>query len=98
MAKKHNLHILKTGGSLRYAPGGLHLALNGLYTHLDRPLHPNTKTLYRQHYPEGSDFMNLSLFVLEAGAGSEEESHAGDEGQGELHVMFECFHGLCVYW
>ena len=61
MAKKHNLHILKTGGSLRYAPGGLHLALNGLYTHLDRPLHPNTKALYRQHYPEGSDFMNLSL-------------------------------------
>ena len=61
MAKKHNLHILKTGGSLRYAAGGLHLALNGLYTHLDRPLHPNTKTLYRQHYPEGSDFMNLSL-------------------------------------
>ncbi len=61
MAKKHNLHILKTGGSLRYAPGGLHLALNGLYTHLNRPLHPNTKALYRQHYPEGSDFMNLSL-------------------------------------
>lgn len=61
MAKKHNLHILKTGGSLRYAPGGLHIALNGLYTHLDRPLRPDTKVLYRQHYAEGSDFLNLSL-------------------------------------
>ena len=61
MGKKHNLHILRTGGSLRYAPGGFHLDLNGLYTHLDRPLHPNTQTLYRQHYPQGSDFLNLSL-------------------------------------
>lgn len=61
MAKKHNLHVLKTGGCLRYAPGGFHLGLNGLYTHLDRPLHPNTNTLYRQHYPQGSDFVNMSL-------------------------------------
>ena len=61
MAKKYNLHMLKSGGSLRYAPGGLHIALNGLYTHLDRPLHPNTKALYRRHYAEGSDFLNLSL-------------------------------------
>ena len=61
MAKKHNLHVLKTGGSLRYAPGGFHLGLNGLYTHLDSPLHPNTNTLYRQHYPQGSDFVNMSL-------------------------------------
>lgn len=61
MAKKHNLHVLKTGGSLRYAPGGFHLGLNGLYTHLDRPLRPNTNTLYRQHYPQGSDFVNMSL-------------------------------------
>ena len=61
MAKKHNLHLLKAGGSLRYAPGGFHLAVNGLYTHLDSPLHPNTNALYRQHYPRGSDFMNLSL-------------------------------------
>ena len=61
MAKKHDLHVLKTGGSLRYAPGGFHLALNGLYTHLDRPLRPNTNSLYRRHYPQGSDFVNLSL-------------------------------------
>ena len=35
--------------------------MNALYTHLDRTLKPNTSTLYRQHYPQGTDFLNLSL-------------------------------------
>ena len=61
MNKKHNLNILQTGGSLRYDDHGIHLGLNGLYTHLDRPLMPNTSVLYRRHYPQGSDFTNMSL-------------------------------------
>ena len=61
MSKKHNLHLLKTGGSLRYNAHGYHLGINALYTHLDRTLRPNTATLYRQYYPQGSDFLNLSL-------------------------------------
>jgi len=61
MSKKHNLHLLKTGGSLRYNAHGYHLGMNALYTHLDRTLSPNTATLYRQYYPQGSDFLNLSL-------------------------------------
>ena len=61
MAKKHNLHQLKTGGSLRYNAHGLRLGVNTLYTHLDRRLNPNTQPLYRRHYPQGSDFLNLSL-------------------------------------
>ena len=61
MRKKHNLHLLKTGGSLRYNAHGLRLGVNTLYTHLDRTLKPNTSTLYRRHYPQGSDFLNLSL-------------------------------------
>lgn len=61
MGKKHNLHLLKTGGSLRYHGRGLRLGVNILYTHLDRTLHPNTSPLYRRHYPQGSDFLNLSL-------------------------------------
>lgn len=61
MEKKHNLHQLKTGGGLRYNAHGLRLGVNTLYTHLDKPLHPNTSTLYRRHYPQGSDFLNLSL-------------------------------------
>ena len=61
MDKKHNLHVLKTGGSLRYNAHGLRLGVNTLYTHLDKTLKPNTSTLYRRHYPQGSDFLNLSL-------------------------------------
>ena len=61
LAKKHNLHVLKTGGSLRYNANGLHLGLNGLYVHLDRPLHPNTKQLYNLYKPHGRDFVNMSV-------------------------------------
>lgn len=61
MAKKHNLHALKTGGSLRFQRSGFHLGLNALYVHLDRNLQPNTSYLYRQHYPQGQDFVNTSL-------------------------------------
>ena len=61
MDKKHNLHPFKTGGSLRYDAHGVRLGMNALYTHLDRTLKPNTSVLYRQHYPQGTDFLNLSL-------------------------------------
>lgn len=61
MAKKNNLHVLKTGGSLRYVKHGIHLGLNALYVHLDKLLKPNTSILYRQHYPQGDEFLNTSL-------------------------------------
>ena len=61
MAKKNNLHVLKTGGSLRYGRNGIRLGLNALYVHLDRMLKPNTSVLYRQHYPQGQEFLNTSL-------------------------------------
>ena len=61
MQKKHNLQVLKTGGSLRYEQHGLHLGANALYVHLDKPLRPNTSVLYRQHAAQGTDFLNLSL-------------------------------------
>ena len=61
MNKKHNLHPFKTGGCLRFNARGYRLGMNALYTHLDRTLKPNTSALYRQHYPQGTDFLNLSL-------------------------------------
>ncbi len=61
MNKKHNLHMLKTGGNLRYQAHGIRLGLNALYTHLDKELNPNISTLYRRYYPRGTDFLNLSL-------------------------------------
>jgi len=61
MEKKHNLHAFKAGGSLRYQKKRLHFGTNILYTHFDRELQPNTNVLYRQHYAQGSNYMNASL-------------------------------------
>ena len=61
MGKKHNLHALKTGGTIRFQRWGFHVGVNALYTHLDRTLKPNTSVLYREHYAKGTDFMNTSL-------------------------------------
>lgn len=61
LAKKHNMHALKTGGSLRYNANGLHVGLNGLYVHLDRQLRPNTNQLYNLYKPQGCDFVNMSV-------------------------------------
>lgn len=61
MAKKHNLHAFKTGGSLRYDAGRLHLALNALYAHLDRKLSPDKSYLYNYYRPEGTEFKNASI-------------------------------------
>ena len=61
MEKKHNLHALKVGGTVRYDRGRMHLALNALYNHLDRELKPNKEQVYNYYKPEGTDFMNASI-------------------------------------
>lgn len=61
MAKKHNLHALKAGGSLLLRRNGFHVGANFVYTHLDRKLQPNTDILYRRNYPQGTSFINGSL-------------------------------------
>ena len=45
MDKKHNLEVLKIGGSLLYTSHGLQVGLNTLYAHLSRRLQPNTALL-----------------------------------------------------
>lgn len=61
LAKKNNLHALKTGGTIKYNGGRVHLALNALYAHLDRRLSPSKTQLYNYFKPEGTDFMNASV-------------------------------------
>ena len=61
IAKKNNLHALKTGGTIKYDGGRVHLALNALYAHLDRRLSPSKTQLYNYFKPEGTDFMNASV-------------------------------------
>ena len=61
LAKKNNLHALKTGGTIKYNGGRVHLALNALYAHLDRRLSPSKTQLYNYFKPEGADFVNASV-------------------------------------
>lgn len=61
MDKKHNLNMMKAGGSISYQNRGLHVGLNMAYSQLSRELKPNTSALYRKNYPQGKDFLNTSL-------------------------------------
>ena len=62
MDKKHNTHETDLGISLGWRKGTLYVNANGLYTHMDRQLTPQSENLlYRLYAAEGSDFANFSL-------------------------------------
>ena len=61
MRRKHNVTQTDAGLHLDYRLGALRLGATAVYTHLSRSLQPNTQTLYRRHYPTGTDFLNASL-------------------------------------
>ena len=60
LEKKNNLKNMTFGGNVRYQANGYHAGLNLVGTHLNRELKPNTAVLYRQHYAQGYDFLNVS--------------------------------------
>ena len=60
MAKKGNSHATDAGAHLAWRQGGLHAGITALYTHTDRDLRPDTKTIYRRYYAQGNDFLNVS--------------------------------------
>ena len=60
LEKKNNLKNTTVGGNLRYQANGVHAGVNLIATHLNRELKPNTSTLYRRHYAQGLDFLNVS--------------------------------------
>ena len=60
LEKKDNLKNTTFGGNVRYQANGCHLGVNMVATHLNRELKPNTAVLYRQHYAQGYDFLNVS--------------------------------------
>ena len=60
MEKKNNSHAADAGTHIGYRQGGLHAGATVLYTHFDRQLCPNTKTLYRRYNAQGNNFMNVS--------------------------------------
>lgn len=61
MARKDNTHLTAAGTRLAFSSQGWRLGFNAVGTHLDRRLQPATSTLYRRHYPSGTDFLNASV-------------------------------------
>lgn len=59
--RKHNTRQTLAGAHTALHYGALQVGITALYTAFDRPLAPNTHTLYRRHAPSGSHFHNLSL-------------------------------------
>ena len=60
MEKKHNSHATDAGAHIAWRRNGFHAGATALYTHFDRTLRPQVATLYRRHYAQGQDFLNLS--------------------------------------
>lgn len=58
--KKNNSHATDGGTHIAYRRGGLHAGATAVYTHLDRDLSPDTRTLYRRYNAQGNNFLNLS--------------------------------------
>lgn len=61
MNKKNNTYATDAGANIRYATKKMHIGASLAYTHLDRELCPNTKSLFRKYYNSGSTFVNAGL-------------------------------------
>ena len=59
--KKNNTSLTAGGMNARWNLEDFSLGATAVFTHLSRPLNPNKSAVYKQIYPEGSDFFNVSL-------------------------------------
>ncbi len=60
MNKKNNITQTMTGANLYWSNHGWHAGLSGVFTRYDKELQPNTAQRYRQYYPQGNNFWNIS--------------------------------------
>lgn len=60
MNKKHNTTEWLIGGNINYRSKIFHGGITGISNHLNRELKPNTSQRYRQYYPSGKHFWNVS--------------------------------------
>lgn len=82
--KKNNSSQALIGGNLNYFHNGFHVGMTGLYTSLDKPLLPKKTSLYKQYYPEGKGFWNLSV---DYGYRGHRLSISGETATGDCHAI-----------
>lgn len=61
MDRKDNTGQWAAGASILRARSLYYIGATAAFVHYDRTLRPNTQTLYRRHYAQGSDFWNASV-------------------------------------
>ncbi len=61
MKRRHNTHLTAVGSRLAFNSGRWLVALNGVYTSMDRELAPSTTSLYRRYNAKGRHFSNASI-------------------------------------
>ena len=59
--KKYNTSLMAGGMNAKWNHKDFSLGATAVFTHIDRPLNPNKSAVYKQIYPEGSNFFNASL-------------------------------------
>ncbi|MCI6196361.1 MAG: helix-hairpin-helix domain-containing protein [Prevotella sp.] len=59
--KKNNTSLTAGGINARWNLEDFSLGATAVFTHINRPLSPNKSAVYKQIYPEGSNFFNASL-------------------------------------
>ena len=60
MNKKHNATETLMGGNINYRNKRFHVGLTGFYDIFNREIKPKTTQIYRQYYPSGHQYWNIS--------------------------------------
>ncbi|MCH5307854.1 MAG: helix-hairpin-helix domain-containing protein [Prevotella sp.] len=63
MSKKHNTQESDFGGSIGWRKGTLYVNANTVYTHFNRPLQPQTATLYRRYANGGGVICLMAVWI-----------------------------------
>lgn len=61
IAKKSNTYAFASGLNVNYIYNGFHIGTTAVFTHYNRNLLPDRKTLYKRYNARGNDFLNLSV-------------------------------------
>lgn len=57
--KKGNTNEKTAGGNVSFRYKHIQLGVTAIYSHLNRELKPDTSAIFRQYYPQGTDFFNI---------------------------------------
>lgn len=59
--KRHNTDAFASGLNVNYIYKRMHLGVTSVFSHYNRDLKPDRKTLYKRYYARGNNFINVGL-------------------------------------